>query len=110
MVYLDAVLRDLSFHLNIPMSELNTIVFADDVDFIDHNPDRLEQILPIAEQVFRAWSLTINVSKTERTPVFRASIKSDESWRSVRKLGSLLGDSEDVQQRKPLAAAAFRKF
>ena len=32
---------------------------------------------------------------------------SDEDWRHVRKLGSFLGDSEDVQKRESLATAAF---
>ncbi|CCI43313.1 unnamed protein product [Albugo candida] len=110
VVYLEAVLRDLCLHLEISMRELNFIVFADDVDFIHHDPTRLEHILLVAEQVFRAWSLTINFSKTERTTIARAPNATEESWRNVRKLGSLLGDSEDVQLRKAHATAAFKRF
>ena len=79
MVYLEAVLRDLCLHLEISMRELNAIVFADDVDFIHHDPTRLEHILLVAERVFRAWSLTINVSKTKRTTIARAPHTTDES-------------------------------
>ena len=78
VVYLEAVLRDLCLHLEISMRELNAIVFADDVDFIHHDPTRLEHILLVAERVFRAWSLTINVSKTKRTTIARAPHTTDE--------------------------------
>nr|CCA28178.1 hypothetical protein PITG_00382 [Albugo laibachii Nc14] len=92
------------------MRELNTIVFANDLGFIHHDPSRLEHILLVAEQVFRSWSLIINVRKTERKTIARATSAADKSWCNVRKLGSLLGESEDVQQRKSYATAAFRRF
>nr|CCA23568.1 endonucleasereverse transcriptase putative [Albugo laibachii Nc14] len=110
VVYLEAVLRDSCHHLCVSMRELNTIAFADDVDFIHHDPNHLEHILLIAERVFRSWSLTINVNKTERTTITRAPNPTEEGWRTVRKMGSLLGDSEDVQQRKSHATAAFKRF
>eukprot|EP00644_Phytophthora_capsici_P005377 jgi/Phyca11/96606/e_gw1.1.1544.1 len=61
----------------------------------------------------------MNVSKTEITTVQRCTNPSgytrreralEETWRSTRKLGSLLGDEEDVSRRKSLAAAALRRL
>ena len=48
--------------------------------------------------------------KTERTTITRAPNPTDEGWRTVRKLGSLLGDSEDVQQQKSHATAALKGY
>nr|CCA21659.1 AlNc14C130G6908 [Albugo laibachii Nc14] len=73
VVYLEVLLRDRCHHLRVAMRELNTIVIADDVDLIHHDPPRLEHILLVAEQVFRSWSLTINVCKTEKTTIARAT-------------------------------------
>ena len=56
------------------------------------------------------WSLTINGSKTERTSISRHVDRIEEEWRMTRKLGSLLGEAEDVARRKQLANVAFRKL
>ena len=56
------------------------------------------------------WSLTINASKMERSSVCRHADRVDEEWRMTRKLGSLLGEAEDVARRKQLANVAFRKL
>lgn len=50
------------------------------------------------------------MNKTERTTITRAPITTDENWRTVREVGPLLGASEDVQQRKHHATAAFKRF
>jgi len=34
----------------------------------------------------------------------------DGSWQKVKKLGSLLGDEEDIERRKALAAASFKSL
>ena len=49
----------------------------------------------------------MNDTKTEHTVIERLKEKSDEKWRKVKKLGSLLGDSEDMKERKRLASAAL---
>ena len=55
-------------------------------------------------------NVTINASKTERSSVCRHADRVDEEWRMTRKLGSLLGEAEDVARRKQLANVAFRKL
>lgn len=61
----------------------------------------------MAEQQLGEWHLKVNRDKTEHTKVVRKSDRIEEEWRSTRKLGSLLGDEEDVAHRKQLASAAF---
>ena len=56
------------------------------------------------------WSLTINGSKTERTSISRRVDRIEGEWRMTHKLGSLLGEAEDVARRKQLANVAFRKL
>lgn len=85
VVYRKAVLRDLC-HLLVLMRERITIFFADDADFIHHDLTRLEQILLVAEKIFRIWSMTINVSKTEHSNIARAPNGTDECCCTVRKL------------------------
>ncbi|EGZ30617.1 hypothetical protein PHYSODRAFT_467847 [Phytophthora sojae] len=59
----------------------------------------------------------MNATKTELTMIQRCKGSSgysrharatEEAWRSTQKLGSLLGDSEDLTRRKILAAGALR--
>ncbi|KAE9163022.1 hypothetical protein PF004_g30289 [Phytophthora fragariae] len=61
----------------------------------------------------------MNIFKTEITELCRhvnpgghnrLTRAAEEQWRSTRKLGSLLGDSEDLTRRKALAAAALRRL
>ena len=48
----------------------------------------------------------VNKDKTERTSLTRG----ETSWKEAKKVGSLLGDTEDVARRKRLSAAALSKL
>ena len=52
------------------------------------------------------WNLKVNASKTEYTYIDRTT----DEWKITRKLGSLLGDSEDLAKRKNLAIIAFKNM
>ncbi|TDH65453.1 hypothetical protein CCR75_008012 [Bremia lactucae] len=60
----------------------------------------------------------MNATKTERTMVARRSCSDDDQtdlaiedgWRQTIKLGSELGDKEDISRRKFLATAAPRRL
>ncbi|ETI38393.1 hypothetical protein F442_15732 [Phytophthora nicotianae P10297] len=61
----------------------------------------------------------MNISKTESTllqrhirpsEANRFSRATEKTWRSTRKLGSLLEDTEDLTRRKILAAEALRRL
>ena len=113
-VYLEAALRDLRSHLPTrPLADANLpldVEYADDTDFISTSRLFLDDIERIAPACLAEWSLTINASKTERSSVCRHADRVDEEWRMTRKLGSLLGEAEDVARRKQLANVAFRKL
>ena len=113
-VYLEAALRDLRSRLPTrPLADANLpldVEYADDTDFISTSRLFLDDIERIAPTCLAEWSLTINASKTERSSVCRHADRVDEEWRMTRKLGSLLGEAEDVARRKQLANVAFRKL
>ena len=50
----------------------------------------------------------VNDSKTEQTEIFRGE-RNTEQWRTVKKLGSLLGDTADIQRRKQLSIVQKKK-
>ena len=52
-------------------------------------------------------NLKVNEDKTEYTTLKRGN-RDTELWRNVKKLGSLLGDKEDVARRKQLSCAAMK--
>ena len=50
-------------------------------------------------RLLKKENLVVNDDKTEKI-LERETDKNKESWRMVKKLGSLLGDAEDVIRRK----------
>ena len=68
--------------------------------FRPYLPQLIERIAPAC---LAEWSLEINAAKTERTSVSRQVDRAHERWRTTRKLGSLLGDAEDVARLMELA-------
>ena len=83
------------------------IAYADDVEFVSQSRPFLKQVESIAPTCQRHWFLLVNESKTERTSMRRETDYVAEVWRVTKKLGSLLGDAEDVARRKQLALLAF---
>ena len=57
----------------------------------------------------KSKNLLVNEEKTEYTIVKRGSKEEERERRHVIKLGSKLGDREDIQRRKELATIAFAK-
>ena len=52
-----------------------------------------------------------NASKWERTIIKPAKPGEEKpDWRNTKKLGSLLGDEEDIERRKVLASASFKSL
>ena len=62
------------------------------------------------QSVLKKYNLLVNEEKTEYTDIKREQKKEDENWRKVKKVGSLLGDEEDMARRRTLAAAAMGKM
>ncbi len=86
------------------------IHYVGDTNYISGSREVLDAIKPVAKTTLGNWNLAMNTDKTELTHLKRQEKKEDESWRSTKKLGTLLGDSEDITRRKQLAAAYFKNL
>ena len=105
VIYLEHALQGIR---NIDETPLPTeICYADDVDFISTTPR--DNIIEV-ENHLAQFDLMVNKDKTEYTTVKRSNSETEVSWRKPKKVGSLLGDHEDVERRKQLAAASFNKL
>ena len=111
--YLEAALRDVRARLQ-PAPQTDMIIpteteYADDVTFISTSHDYLQQSLPQIKTILETWDLHVNEAKTEWVELI-SSNPTNEAWRNVKVLGSLLGDHQDIQKRKQQATIAFRKM
>ena len=86
----------------------NEAVYADDVDLISSSREYIQSLQSKAPAILKEWNLKVNESKLELTKLERSD-KNKESWRTTKKLGTLLGDQEELTRRKQLAAASFKK-
>ena len=77
--------------------------YGDDTMVHDIDPDSASQTVLSCEPTFTNDNLKLNVQKTQ---YFTAS-KTDDSWKSVKLLGSHLGSVEDVSARMSSANGAF---
>jgi len=114
IIYLEAALRDVRERVprnakedaHLPFD----IEYADDVDFLSTSGSWLRSLEPQVSTILGEWFLQVNGSKTEYALISREADRTSENWRMVKKLGSLLGDQEDVCRRKQLASAAFQSL
>ena len=84
-------------------------IYADDADFLSISEHQKDVNTTQIGSILLRRNLLVNDDKTENT-VFRRDTRINEPWRMSKKLGSLLGDSEDIQRRKNLAIAASCKL
>ena len=98
--------------LNITIDEKHSIesIYADDTDFADTEPQQSKWIQENSTSILKEYNLPANPDKTEITILKRDAVKINEKWRTVKKLGSILGDEEDIIHRKILATAALSKL
>lgn len=82
-------------------------IYADDADFISMSNDHVQSVKTEAPAILIDWNLKVNESKLELTKLERGE-KDKEPWRHTKKLGTLLGDQEELARRKQLTAAAFK--
>ena len=95
-IYFEHVLRklrsklqqnDSTQHTKMP----NELIYADDADFLTNDVQKDRKLNRIVKDVLLEDNLKVNETKTEHTTIERKD-KNDENWRTVKKLGSLLGD------------------
>ena len=129
-IYLEYALRKIrSFFKNDTISSLpQETIYADDVDFITTEKEKQHNLSKYVKEILLEENLKVNESKTEETILERkikvpyrcerteginlkiTKLDNEEKWRTVKKLGSLLGDIEDVCRRKQLSIAALNKL
>ena len=85
------------------------MIYADDCDFITERATTRDIITTEVSDILKEGNLIVNHSKTENIVIERKD-KESETWRNTTKLGSLLGDQEDIQKRKTLAMTAMNKM
>ena len=92
---------------NTPLSFLpQEAIYADDVGFMTTNENEKNIITDKIGEILLRDNFKVNNSKTEQIEIFRNT----ERWRTVKKLGSLLGDTEDMQRRKKLSIASLNRL
>ncbi|GFS01310.1 hypothetical protein ElyMa_001094000 [Elysia marginata] len=57
-------------------------------------------------KVLEKYNLQVNVDKTEFTNLSRG----ETNWQTTKKVGTLIGDQEDIERRKQLSSAALVKL
>ena len=85
------------------------IVHADDCDFVTEIEKTKHKIYEKVKEIMKSKNLLVNKERTGYTTVKRGSKVEERGWRNVTKLGSKLGDREDIQRRKELATIALAK-
>lgn len=84
-------------------------IYAGDADFLTTSEEEKNTITDKIGEILLRDNLKVNNSKTEQTEIFRGD-RNTERWRTVKKLGSLLGDTEDIQRRKQLSIASMNRL
>ena len=79
----------------------NELQYANDADFITKDEQRNCTLNNIFSDKLLKVHLNSNILKTEHTQTEHGN-NDTELWRNVKKLGSLLGDKEDINRRKQL--------
>ena len=85
-------------------------IYADDTDFISKVQSYLKDLEKIIPPTIGEYNLIANASKWDRTTLTSTinEGKDQANWRLTKKLGSLLGDTEDVERRRSLARESFK--
>ncbi|GFS07895.1 hypothetical protein ElyMa_003001400 [Elysia marginata] len=72
------------------------------VDFVVFQDIDIEEV----GKVFEKYNLQVNVDKTEFTNLSRG----ETNWQTTKKVGTLIGDQEDIERRRQLSSAALVKL
>ncbi|GFS08575.1 endonuclease-reverse transcriptase [Elysia marginata] len=106
-IYLEHALRKTRTVIGDPTTKLEELIpreiaYADNVDFIGSQYIDIDAV----ENALKEFDLIVNVNKTELTSIS----KEETEWRKTKKVGSLIGDTEDVERRKQLSNVALYKL
>ena len=117
-IYLEAALRTfkskVTNHMKLghsytnlqPLKPAKMVGYSDDSDFIGRDKQQLLNPESKLKDEFSNWNLKVNTEKTELIKIS----KSDEAWKTSKKLGSFLDEKKDIERRKQLAQTAMSKL
>eukprot|EP00494_Astrolonche_serrata_P007030 UN07055 len=74
------------------------ILYADDCDFVTEIENMTKRIYEIAREILKEHNLLVNDDKMEHTVIKRGSKEEEREWCNTIKLGSKLGDREDINR------------
>ena len=105
-IYLENALKEVRTILPRPTSDFEKtlpteIAYADDVGFIGLEFADIAEI----QKTLKKYNLLVNADKTEQTKLSR----SGKEYKNAKKVGTLIGDEEDINRRKRLSTAALAK-
>ena len=85
---------------------LDEMMYVDDCDFLTESEQKKQRIYQKTKFILTN-NLLVNEDKTENTTIKRKETGTEEERRNVIKLGSKLGDREDIKRRKELSSIAL---
>ena len=109
------IIQDHSYANPVEATFPEEVIYADDFDSITDNLAKRNQFKDIIKETLEIDNLQVNESKTEYTTIVRNKKTKDkkvidEPWRHTIKIGSKLGDSEDIINRKQLSNIALHQL
>ena len=116
--YFENALEDVRIEVGIDLANQTLpeeFIYADDYDNLTTDINKQQQFKDKAPDILRGHNLNVNDDKTEETILKRnkhdkKNKTTNEPWRETIKLGSKLGDREDIKRRKQLSQGAMNKM
>ena len=115
--YFEEALKEVRTETNIDLSkELPAeMIYADDYDNLTENHEEKTKFKDNVKAILDRHDLRVNEDKTEDTVLRRGkhdrkAKTKNEPWRETIKLGSKLGDKEDIQRRKNISTGKLVKM
>lgn len=107
IIYLEHALKEVRTIIPPPRSKYEEqlpreIIYADDLDLIGLDHVDINDL----QNILKKYNLQVNTNKTEFTTLSRQA----DQWRTTKKVGSLIGDGEDIERRKHLSTVALHKL
>ena len=117
-MYFERALKEVRAVVGIDLENMELpeeMIYADDYDNVTTDINKRNRFLNKAPDILRRHNLKVNEEKTEQTELRRHKHDrknkiTNEPWRETVKLGSKLGDREDMKKRRQLATGSMNKM
>ena len=117
-IYFENALQEVRRAVELDLEKMEMpeeMIYADDYDHLTIEERKQKQFIDKAPNILRKHNLNVNDTKTEKTILQRhkhdkKNKTTNEPWRETVKLGSKLGDREDMKNRRDLATGSMNKM